>query len=302
MDPIKFTKPVSITEKDNSITYLNLTSFLIIYIILFSYIFVKKYEIVTFILLSVFHGLFTIMIIHLLSTYPLSKMNYLTGSIWTSIFTSMILTLVSLTFLLSTYKYFDDKYTQFGKPIPFTKNIIDMINNYKILIITTISLIIFMLFILVGYTPDLNVIYNTLKDNITLDNIKYYIYQYDILYLLQEFNSYTQLYKVPYINNFLNRFLYTNLLFRIIIPIILLPFNLIYTILIRIFQFIFYIFLSIFRISQSEFKLSPTMIIICYAMVFFFLELFNLAIITMSSYGIKMSNDFMLYKQYTYAQ
>jgi len=194
-------------------------------------------------------------------------MNYLTGSIWTSIFVSMILSLVSVTFLLSTYKYFDDKYTQQGKPTPFQQNIEDMINNYKILLITTISLIIFMLFILVGYTPDLDTAYTVIKG-----------------FLLKDRNKTTSNTSTPDLKK--NYFDFTKQVFGEIIPVVWIQFTkrpISYAI----------------ELAMLFFK---TMYDYSFYVLIFFLEIFNLAIITMSSYGVKMSNDFMIYKQYTYAQ
>jgi hypothetical protein len=168
----------------------------------------------------------------------------------------MILSLVSVTFLLSTYKYFDDKYTQFGKPTPFTKNIEDMINDYKIMLITTISLIIFMLFVLVGYTSDLDKAYVIIKE-FALNGIN-----------RSGSDKSTSDVKKKYFD--FAKYSFTQ----------------------RPISYIFELFMSFFKMIYD------------YSFYIFivFLEIFNLAIITMSSYGVKMSNDFMLYKQYTYTQ
>jgi hypothetical protein len=132
-------------EAPNSIKYLNIVGFLTLYIIVFVYLFQKKYEITSFILLSVFHGMFTLFVIQMMSTYGFATMSYLTKSIWLTIFVGMVLGLVSLTFFISIYKFFDDKYAKQNIPMPFNKDIINMINNYKILFITNVSLIVLLL-------------------------------------------------------------------------------------------------------------------------------------------------------------
>jgi hypothetical protein len=132
-------------ETPNSIKYLNIGGFLTLYIIVFVYLFQKKYEITSFILLSVFHGMFTLFVIQMMSTYNFTMMSYLTKSIWLVIFVGMVLGIVSLTFFISTYKFFDDKYAKRNIPMPFNDDTITMINNFKILFITNVGLIIMLL-------------------------------------------------------------------------------------------------------------------------------------------------------------
>jgi len=132
-------------EAPNSIKYLNIVGFLTLYIIVFVYLFQKKYEITSFILLSVFHGMFTLFVIQMMSTYNFSLMSYLTKSIWLVVFTGMVLGLVSLTFFISTYKFFDDKYTKKNIRMPFDNDTITMIKNFKILFITNVGLIMLLL-------------------------------------------------------------------------------------------------------------------------------------------------------------
>jgi hypothetical protein len=57
----------------------------------------------------------------------------------------MVLGLVSLTLFISIYKFFDDKYAKQNISMPFNKDIIKMINDYKILFITNVGLIILLL-------------------------------------------------------------------------------------------------------------------------------------------------------------
>jgi len=134
------------------VNYLNIIAFLILYIIVFIYLFKDDFQITSFIILSIFHLFFTIFVVQLIATnVPTS---YLAISIWFSIFVGLMIKLVSLILMIVTFKKFDDKYISKSIAVKFSHKIKKMLNDYKILFITSISLII--LFIFATFMIDFN--------------------------------------------------------------------------------------------------------------------------------------------------
>lgn len=116
------------------ITYLSIFSFLVLYIICFVFLFNKNKEIISFVLLTVFHSFFILYIIQTFSLFLNKNANFITMFAWAGIFISLIFKLIGLILLLVTFSHFNlIGVTKGKKNKKLPSNFDKKLKNYKII-------------------------------------------------------------------------------------------------------------------------------------------------------------------------
>lgn len=165
------------------ITYLSLFSFLLLYIICFIFLFNKDKEVISFVLLTVFHLFFILYIIQTFSLFLNKQINFITIFAWSGIFISLLFKLIGLILLLITFSHFHLIGINKGKknkklPSNFDKKL----NNYKILFQVNMAFIAIVIISIILNYDSLNInFWESLKRFLNDGTIKQLVFPFIII-------------------------------------------------------------------------------------------------------------------------
>ena len=138
-------------------TYLNLTAFIILFTICFVYLFQKKTEMTSFVVMFIFQIFFLLFVAQTISTFDVEEMNYLTFVLWGSMFAGVSLKFVSLILILIMFNHYNANYSiKKNINIELSPQNRKMMNEFKLMFVIGQAFIIYIILFALLYCNRIN--------------------------------------------------------------------------------------------------------------------------------------------------